>query len=57
MIDIERMTIDEWFDYRQAKIDALYASGKNLVPDPDCGFCDAHNEYVCFYCELEQTRN
>jgi len=57
MIDIEKMTHDEWIAHRRAKVDALYASGKSLVPDPDCSFCDAHNDYVCFYCELEQTRN
>jgi hypothetical protein len=57
MIDIEKMTTDEWIDYRQAKIDALYASGKKLTPDPECSFCDTHEDYVCFYCELEQTRS
>lgn len=56
MIDIDKMTTDEWIDYRQAKIDALHASGKKLTPDPECGFCDTHEGYVCFYCELEQTR-
>jgi hypothetical protein len=55
MIDIEKMTHDEWIAHRRAKVDALYASGKSLVPDPDCSFCDAHNDYVCFYCELNQT--
>lgn len=54
MINIDAMTSNEWLAYRDAKIDAHYAKGLRLVPDPDCGSCDADNDYVCFQCELMQ---
>jgi hypothetical protein len=54
MKDIDKMTCDEWEAYRRDKIDAHYAKGLSLTPDPTCGTCDADNDYVCFECELLQ---
>jgi hypothetical protein len=56
MTDIDKMTSDEWLAHRRGVVDAHYASGKKLIPTTDCSFCDIHDEYVCFYCEIEQTR-
>lgn len=55
MIDIDKMTDAEWIEYRRDKVDAHLASGKTLLPNPDCSYCDVHNDYVCFCCEVEQT--
>jgi hypothetical protein len=55
MIDIDKMTTNEWIEYRRDKLDAYYAAGKELKPSPECKYCDAHNDYVCFACELDQT--
>ena len=54
MVDIEKMTSDEWDAYRRDKVEAHYAKGLKLTPDPNCGTCDADNDYVCFQCELLQ---
>ena len=40
MPDIDKMTSDEWIAYRREKLDAYYASGKELKPDPECNYCD-----------------
>jgi hypothetical protein len=55
MPDLEKMTDAEWIDYRREKLDAYCASGKELKPSPECKFCDTHNDYVCFFCELHQV--
>ena len=55
MIDIEKMSDGEWIDYRQQKLDAFLASGKELKINPDCNQCDPNNDYVCFYCEVFQV--
>lgn len=55
MIDIDKMTTDEWLSYRRDKLQAFYESGKDLVPNPECRQCDFINDYVCFDCELNQT--
>jgi hypothetical protein len=54
MKTIEDMTTDEWIEYRRDKLDAFYASGKELKPNPECPMCDVHNDYVCFTCETFQ---
>jgi hypothetical protein len=54
MTNIDAMTSDEWEAYRQEKIDAHYAKGLELLPDPTCASCDVDNDYVCFDCELTQ---
>lgn len=48
----DEMTDAEWIAYRQDKVDAHIASGKEFKPNPNCTTCDVHNDYVCFYCEL-----
>ena len=55
MPDIDKMTSDEWIAYRRDKLDAYYASGKELKPDPECNYCDTHNDYVCFFCEVDKV--
>ena len=55
MIDIDKMTTDEWIEYRSDLLIAFYASGKELKPNPKCQMCDVPNDYVCFACELDQT--
>jgi hypothetical protein len=54
MKNIDQMTSDEWEAYRREKVQAHYAKGLDLIPDPDCGSCDVDNDYVCFECELTQ---
>jgi hypothetical protein len=54
ILNIEKMTDGEWIAYREEKLHDYFASGKELVPDPECKQCDTHNDYVCFYCELHQ---
>ena len=48
------LTSAEWLAHRRDLVDAYYASGNELKPDPDCKVCDVHNDYVCFDCELNQ---
>ena len=55
MKTIEEMNSSEWLAYRREKLDAYLASGRELTPSPKCNFCDIHNDYVCFYCELNQV--
>ena len=52
---IEEMDSAEWIAYRREKLDAYLASGKELKPDPECPYCDIHNDYVCFYCEVDKV--
>jgi hypothetical protein len=54
MIDIEKMTNDEWIAYRRQKVEDFYAKGGELKPDPKCKTCDVDNDYVCFDHELLQ---
>ena len=54
MINIERMTTGQWLAYRAAQLEAHYARGHALAPDPACSACDVDNDYVCFDCELTQ---
>ena len=49
--DIEKMSHNDWLAYRESTIEKLEALGYELLPNPECGSCDVHNEYVCFDCE------
>jgi hypothetical protein len=55
MVDIDKMTSDEWLAYRRQKVADFYDKGFELKPDPECSTCDVHNDYVCFDHELIQT--
>jgi hypothetical protein len=54
MIDIDKMTSDEWINYRYDLIDAHLAKGLALTPNPKCSQCDVINDYLCFDCECNQ---
>jgi hypothetical protein len=54
MIDIDKMTSDEWLNYREDLADAHLAKGLPLVPNPECSQCDTINDYLCFECECSQ---
>ena len=54
MIDIDKMTSNEWINYRLDLIDAHLAKGLPLEPNPDCSVCDVINDYICFECECHQ---
>jgi len=54
IVDIDKMTSDEWLAYRDDLIDSHYARGFKLTPNPDCNTCDVVNDYVCFDCECSQ---
>ena len=54
MIDVDKMTTDEWLAFREEKIQAFYADDNELKPNPDCKTCDVPNDYVCFACECCQ---
>jgi hypothetical protein len=51
MVDINRMSHDKWLAYREKQIETIEATGKKLLPNPECGTCDIDNDYVCFECE------
>jgi hypothetical protein len=55
MVDIDKMTSDEWLEYRRQKVDEFYAKGGELKPVHECKTCDVDNDYVCFDHELLQT--
>jgi hypothetical protein len=55
MIDIDKMTSNEWINYRLDLIDAHLAKGLPLKPNPECSACDVVNDYICFDCELHQV--
>ena len=54
MIDIDKMTSDEWLAYRDDLIDSHYARGHKLIPNLKCKTCDVVNDYICFDCECNQ---
>ncbi len=49
--DIEKMSFDEWTNYREETIEKLESLGYELLPSVGCSTCDIHNDYVCFDCE------
>ena len=44
IVDIDKMTSDEWLAYRDDLIDSHYARGFKLTPNPDCNTCDVVND-------------
>jgi len=54
MIDIDKMTSDEWLAYRDDLIDSHHARGHELTPNPECKACDVVNDHICFDCECNQ---
>jgi hypothetical protein len=54
MIDIDKMTSNEWINYRYDLIDDFYSKGYVLRPKIGCSQCDSDNDYVCFDCECNQ---
>ena len=53
MRDIDKMSFDQWINYREDTIDKLESLGFQLVPKVGCGTCDVDNDYVCFSCESD----
>jgi hypothetical protein len=54
MVDIDKMSTDEWLHYRDELIETHLAKGYSLVPNRYCKTCDVDNDYVCFECECSQ---
>ena len=53
--DIDKMTGNEWLNYRDSLLESFYADGKELVANPYCKQCDVDfDNYVCFDCECMQ---
>jgi len=53
-IDIDKMTSNQWINYRYDLIDEHLAKGLPLEPNPECSQCDVINDYLCFNCECHQ---
>jgi len=56
MVDIEKMTSNEWINYRYDLIDDFYAKGFVLKPVIGCSQCDVINDYICFDHEDAQLK-
>lgn len=54
MIDIDRMTSNEWLNYRDDLLEEHYKRGHTIKPNIDCVSCDPVNDYTCFACECIQ---
>lgn len=54
MLDIEGMTTGEWISYHNDLIEQFYADGGVLKPTIGCTNCDIAEDYVCFFCEINQ---
>jgi len=54
MVHIDKMTNNQWINYRLDLIDQHLAKGLPLKPDPECKQCDVINDYICFNCECNQ---
>ena len=54
MIDVAKMTSNEWLNYREDLIDDFYAKGYVLKPTVGCSNCDEGEDYTCFDCECNQ---
>jgi hypothetical protein len=52
--DIEKMTNDEWIDYREELLQEFLKKGGTLIPNPECCMCDAHEGYTCLEDEIFQ---
>jgi hypothetical protein len=51
MRDIDKMSFNQWINYREKTLDKLESLGFQLLPTVGCGTCDIPNEYICFDCE------
>ena len=54
MIDIEKMSTDEFINYREQLFDKYITAGHVLIPNIECSTCDSNNDYTCFQCEICQ---
>jgi len=53
-VDIEKMTNDEWIEYRENLLSEYLKSGYVLIPNEDCPMCEVEENYTCFECEIHQ---
>ena len=51
-VDIEKMTNDEWIEYRENLLSEYLKSGYVLIPNENCPMCEEN--YTCFECEIHQ---
>ena len=54
MINIEKMTRDEWLIYRDDKLNDWLDKGNVLKPNIHCQICDPEDGYTCLTCEIDQ---
>jgi len=53
-IDIDKMTSNEWLNYRDDLLDNFYKQGYVLKPTVGCSNCNLDDDYTCFECECFQ---
>jgi len=54
MLDIDKMSSNEWINYHRGRIENFYNKGLDFKPCKDCPTCDTENDYTCFNHELIQ---
>jgi len=54
--DIEKMTNDEWINYREELLKDYLSRGFVLVPNTECDMCDVHEGYTCLQDEIFQLQ-
>jgi hypothetical protein len=54
--DVEKMTNDEFIEYREDLLKKYLAKGFVLTPNADCDMCDVHDGYTCFQDEIFQLQ-
>jgi hypothetical protein len=54
MIDIEKMTNDEFITYRENLLNDYLKAGYKLIPNEYCPMCEVEENYTCFQCEIYQ---
>jgi hypothetical protein len=52
MIDIEKMSNDQFINYRENLLNEYLNKGYKLIPNIECAMCDT--DYTCFQCEIYQ---
>jgi len=52
MIDIEKMSNDDFINYRENLLNDYLNKGYKLIPNINCPMCDI--DYTCFQCEIYQ---
>ena len=57
MIDIDKMSSNEWLDYRDNLLESFYRAGNVLKPTIECRTCDTEEDYTCFECEVSQLND